>query len=402
MFDVYICCPFERVSTCLFTKLVALLSLSVRVMHPGATLATNSSFHLTGERREDMILNQNISTIHVLCVGCTVQPARPFFSARRSQLQAGWIQPWWGDRREGAGGWLGGCCCSSCKVPFFHTGKGRSHPTTCLNMDKAVRLDAGPRWQTCSPDFCDRGAGAHWAHRSTVPLGLDFVLPYRRHDLGGPISWCGGPGCQRLPAAACLVTWPKFWSRDHPQGGRTTSNSSTKFPITSPLQSIDNSKMRDRNIYFGKTGRGLLRPLPTAIWSKNCHLFHVGPDAALQLGVGGHVAHAHGRFSVLIRNTAIASPTFATSPRNRHGAVSQWSRGWKLGAWVRLGHPQPIPTAAISCRCPSWAKAYPWSDPTARGQASETEQVEMQAAVISSRRKIESSEAAFWSHVSVT
>ena len=160
------------------------LSLSVRVMHPGATLATNSSFHLTGERREDMILNQNISTIHVLCVGCTVQPARPFFSARRSQLQAGWIQPWWGDRREGAGGWLGGCCCSSCKVPFFHTGKGRSHPTTCLNMDKAVRLDAGPRWQTCSPDFCDRGAGAHWAHRSTVPLGLDFVLPYRRHDLG--------------------------------------------------------------------------------------------------------------------------------------------------------------------------------------------------------------------------
>ena len=87
MFDVYICCPFERVSTCLFTKLVALLSLSVRVMHPGATLATNSSFHLTGERREDMILNQNISTIHVLCVGCTVQPARPFFSARRSQLQ---------------------------------------------------------------------------------------------------------------------------------------------------------------------------------------------------------------------------------------------------------------------------------------------------------------------------
>ena len=98
---------------------------------------------------------------------------------------AGSIQPWWGDRREGAGGWLGGCCCSSCKVPFFHTGKGRSHPTTCLNMDKAVRLDAGPRWQTCSPDFCDRGAGAHWAHRSTVPLGLDFVLPYRRHDLGG-------------------------------------------------------------------------------------------------------------------------------------------------------------------------------------------------------------------------
>ena len=40
-------------------------------------------------------------------------------------------------------------------------------------------------------------------------------------------------------------------------------------------------------------------------------------------------------FSVLIRNTAIAPPTLATSPRNRHAQVSQWSRGRKIGAGAK-------------------------------------------------------------------
>ena len=116
-----------------------MLSLSVRVMHPGVTLATGSSFHkFTGERRSDMILKQNISTIHVLCVGCTVEPARRFFSARRSQLQTLARSSHGGETGERGLALVGRCCCcSSCKVPFFHTGKGRSHPNTSLNMDKA-------------------------------------------------------------------------------------------------------------------------------------------------------------------------------------------------------------------------------------------------------------------------
>ena len=269
-----------------------------------------------------MILNQNISTIHVLCVGCTVQPARPFFSARRSQLQAGWIQPWWGDRREGAGGWLGGCCCSSCKVPFFHTGKGRSHPTTCLNMDKAVRLDAGPRWQTCSPDFCDRGAGAHWAHRSTVPLGLDFVLPYRRHDLG-PISWCGGP-------AGSVSRQPLVWSRDQNSGHVTTHRAAGPHQ-TAPQSSLSHlhcsrlttQKCATETSTLEKPAGGCCVHFQLQSGPKIATYSMLGPMPPCSWGWGAMWRMRIRRFSVLIRNTAIASPTLATSAPNRHAPVSQ-------------------------------------------------------------------------------
>ena len=157
----------------------------------------------------------------------------------------------------------------------------RDGRTNRFNMDKPVRWDEGCLWQTCSLEGCHRGVDAHWDHRSSkAPLGLDFVLPYRRHDLG-PISWCGGP-------AASVSRQPLVWSRDH-NSGHVTSHRAAGPHQTAPQSSLlhlHTARLTTRNcgaeiFAIQKTSRGLHGPLPTPTWFKHYHLFHVGPDAAL-------------------------------------------------------------------------------------------------------------------------
>ena len=231
-----------------------------------------------------MILNQNISTIHVFCVGCTVEPARRFFSARRSQLQTLARSSHGGETGERGLALVGRCCCcSSCKVPFFHTGKGRSHPNTSLNMDKAVRWDvarsSGKRvlWTSVTVALVRTGL--------IGPLGLDLSLPTGGMTL---VRSRGAAG-----RAASVSRQPLVWSRDQNSRHVTTYRAAGAHQTApqSSLLHLHSSRLTTQNCATEISGlqkavRRLPRPLPTSIWSKNVHLFHVGPDAALQLGWG--------------------------------------------------------------------------------------------------------------------
>ena len=193
------------------------------------------------------------------------------------------IQPWWGDR---GGGWLRGGC-SSCKVPFSTL--ARDARTTPFNLDKPVWWDSGRQWQTCSLDGCHSPVlMIRTGQIGSKPLSvLILSFPTRRHDLG-PISWCGGP------AGSSVSRQPLVWSRDHNSRHVTTHRAAGPHQTApqSSLLHLHSSRLTTQNCAIKifavqKTGRGLLCPLPTSIWSKHCHLFHVGPDAALQLGGGG-------------------------------------------------------------------------------------------------------------------
>ena len=99
-----------------------------------------------------------------------------------------------GAETGGRAGWLGGC--STCKVPFFHEQRGMAAPHRESQHGQTSLVRRGSPVANMFSGRLSQGVDAHRAHRSKAPLGLDFVLPYRRHDLG-PISWCGG----RLPAS---------------------------------------------------------------------------------------------------------------------------------------------------------------------------------------------------------
>ena len=215
--------------------------------------------------------------------------SQTLFCARRDSRVAapGRIQPRRGDKRAG---WLGGC--STCKVPFFHEQRGMAAPHQESQHGQTSLVRRGSPVANMFSGRLSQGVDAHRAHRSKAPLGLDFVLPYRRHDLG-PISWCGGP-------AASVSRQPLVWSRDHNSGHVTTHRADGPHQTSpqSSLYHLRTSRLTTQNcaaeIYLVQNAsRGLQFPLPTPIWFKHCHKFHVGLDAALQLGVGGHVAHAH-------------------------------------------------------------------------------------------------------------
>ena len=145
------------------------------ILHPGATLATGSSFHNrkvgrtnpvghAGSKSEPTNANNLVSVDFLLSI------SRPLC------LQQSPIDPW--------------CGWSAARVAKFRfskavapapTGEGRTSSFSRL------RQRIGSRSPVANM-FSLRCLCADW---SGVPLYFDFVLPYRRHDLG-PISWCGG------------------------------------------------------------------------------------------------------------------------------------------------------------------------------------------------------------------
>ena len=293
--------------------------------------------------------------------------------------------------------WLVGC--SSCKVPFFQScGTGTHRGGTHLHL-----------FSTSTKDRIPLNSGEHVLFKMFVrggqigpeslcililsfPTGAMTLVRSRGAAAGSvPTSPAGSP--------ACLVTWPTFWSRDHPQGGPAAPQSFLLY--------LHNRRLTIQCCLSGtfsvkNKSELLLRQAPSSIWFQKRDNIPCWAWCRPAARVGGHVAHAQTSFSVLIRNTAIASQTLATSPPNRHAAVSQWSRRWKLGGWLSPSCLQSFPTVAIACPCLCWPKACPSSDQaTATGRPSETEEGEMRAAG-SSRGKIESILAAFWQNVSVT
>ena len=315
-------------------------------MHPGA-LATEIQF--TAWRAKEGRFETRTRTVTKIHSG--TKPARLRRCSSRLRIISA--------RRVVGGSTAVPPAASSCKVPFFHRGEGGTIIRKKSNKD--------------GYGFCVENAWT-WDQILREPgskelPGLDVVRPYRRYDLG-PISWCSQPGCQRLPAAACLVTWPDFGSRDHNFGHVTTCRVA-ELRWTAPQSSHSYCHARqmttrsgDRKWFRVQNISGW-RPhqLPASICLKNIHFYLVRHDAALKLGVGGPCGAGALRafpfwYAIPPLLHRHLPPPHGTgthkSVSDREAERSELERS--------LGACSHFPTAATSCRWCSWPSACPSSD----------------------------------------